>query len=107
MLWSSATTRALPGTLAPASPGFRRLGPMSRYVEGARKILEHVAERLQADLSVQLWNGEVLPLGPGARCDIRVVIQSPQVIARLLRSASLMTLVEEHISGGIQIIGGS
>ena len=80
---------------------------MSRYVEGARRIVEHVAERLAADLSVQLWNGEVLPLGPGASSDIRILIQSPQVIARLLRSPSLLTLVEEHIAGGLQILGGS
>ena len=80
---------------------------MSRYVEGARRIVEHVAERLEADLCVQLWNGEVLPLGPKASSDIKIFIQSPQVIARLLRSPSLMTIVEEHIAGGLQILGGS
>ncbi|WP_375395491.1 class I SAM-dependent methyltransferase [uncultured Sphingomonas sp.] len=80
---------------------------MARYLEGARDIIAHVAERLQADLSVELWNGEVLPLGPGARSDIRFLIASPHVIARLLRSPRLMTLVEEHIAGGIQIVGGS
>jgi cyclopropane-fatty-acyl-phospholipid synthase len=80
---------------------------MSRHVNGARRIIDHVAQRLQADLSVQLWTGEVLPLGPGARSDIRIVIGSPQVIARLLRSPSLMTIVEEHIAGGLQIVGGS
>lgn len=80
---------------------------MSRYLKGAREIIAHVAERLQADLSVELWNGEVLPLGPGARSDIRFLIASPHVIARLLRSPRLMTIVEEHITGGIRIVGGS
>jgi len=40
----------------------------------ARAIIAHLAEHLQADLSVVLWNGEVLPLGPGARDDIRLAI---------------------------------
>jgi cyclopropane-fatty-acyl-phospholipid synthase len=80
---------------------------LSRYIEGARAIVEHVAERLQADLSVELWNGDVLPLGPAARSDVRIIITSPHALARLLRSPGLMTIVEEHIAGGIQIAGGS
>ena len=80
---------------------------MSKYLTGARTIVAHVAQALRADLSVELWNGEVLPLGPGARSDIRILISSPHVVARLLRSPGLMTIVEEHIAGGIQIVGGS
>jgi cyclopropane-fatty-acyl-phospholipid synthase len=80
---------------------------MSLYVESARRIVAHIAERLEADLSVELWNGEVLPLGPSARSDIRLLIQSPVVLARLIRSPSLMTILEEHIAGGLQVVGGS
>lgn len=80
---------------------------MSKYLTSARTIVTHLAQALRADLSVELWNGEVLPLGPGARSDIRIVISSPHVVARLLRSPGLMTIVEEHIAGGIRIVGGS
>ena len=80
---------------------------MSSLLEGARTIIAHIAERLQADASIQLWNGEVLPLGPNARDDIRIVIASPGVIGTLIRSPKLMTLVEIYIAGGIDITGGS
>lgn len=80
---------------------------MSRLVTGARALIAHVAERLEADLSVELWNGDVLPLGPSARDDIRIVIRSPDAIARLLRSPRLMTVVELFVSGAVAIEGGS
>ena len=37
-----------------------------RQLDGARRLLAHLAELLQADLSVRLWNGELVPLGPHA-----------------------------------------
>ncbi|HXG99307.1 MAG TPA: cyclopropane-fatty-acyl-phospholipid synthase family protein [Sphingomicrobium sp.] len=80
---------------------------MSRLLDGARAIIGHIAERLEGDLSVELWNKEVLPLGPGARDDIRIVISSPEAIGKLLRSPRLMTLVELCVSGAIDIKGGS
>jgi len=69
-------------------------------------MIAHLAAHLQADLSVQLWNGEVLPLGAGARDDIRIVIASPEAIGRLVRSPKLMTLFEVYMSGGLDIVGG-
>lgn len=76
-------------------------------LNGARIIIAHIAARLEADLSVELWNGEVLPLGPNARDDIRIVIASPAAIGRLLRSPRLMTLVEVYIAGDIDVKGAS
>ena len=32
-------------------------------VQAARRIIEHAAEYLQADLSVKLWDGTIVPLG--------------------------------------------
>ncbi|MDQ3144508.1 MAG: cyclopropane-fatty-acyl-phospholipid synthase family protein [Pseudomonadota bacterium] len=80
---------------------------MPNLLSGARTMVSHIADRLQAGLSVELWNGEVLPLGPGARDDIRIVIASPDAVGRLMRSPRLMTLVELCISGAIDIKGGS
>ena len=42
-----------------------------RRIEAAKRIVAEVATRLDADLSVELWNGEVVPLGTKARDDIR------------------------------------
>ncbi len=58
--------------------------PADRRVVAARSLVAHVAEHLQADLSLRLWTGEVLPLGPNARDDIQIVIARPSAVRRLL-----------------------
>lgn len=73
----------------------------------ARVIVAEIARHLQADVSVELWNGEVLPLGANARDDIRIRIGSPGAIGRLLRSPRLTTLVEVYVSGDLDITGAS
>lgn len=78
----------------------------SRIV-AARRITAHVAELLQADLSLRLWNGEVLPLGPSARRDIQIVVARPSAVRRLLLRPGLMTLFEMFASGDLRIEGGS
>lgn len=78
----------------------------SRIV-AARRIAAHVADLLQADLSLRLWNGEVLPLGPNARDDIQIVVARPSAVRRLLLKPGLMTLFEMFASGDLRIEGGS
>lgn len=78
----------------------------SRIV-AARRIVAHVADLLQADLSLRLWNGEVLPLGPNARDDIQIVIARPSAVRRLLLKPGLMTFFELFATGDIRIEGGS
>lgn len=79
----------------------------NRRLAAARDIIGHLAGYLQADLSVELWNGEVVPLGPQARGDIRLVIRSPRTVRRLLLSPKLMTLFELYGTGDLDIAGGS
>lgn len=78
----------------------------SRIV-AARRIVAHVADLLQADLSLRLWNGEILPLGPNARDDIQIVIARPSAVRRLLLKPGLMTFFELFATGDIRIEGGS
>ncbi|WP_339913538.1 cyclopropane-fatty-acyl-phospholipid synthase family protein [uncultured Brevundimonas sp.] len=78
-----------------------------RRIQAARRIIVHVAEWLQADLSIRLWNGEVLPLGPGARDDICIVVARPSALRRLLFRPRLMTLFELFAGGDLAIEGGS
>jgi cyclopropane-fatty-acyl-phospholipid synthase len=78
-----------------------------RQTAAARAVVSHIAEHLQADLSVQLWDGSVLPLGRGARDDIRIVISSPKAIRRLLFKPGLMTIFELYGAGEITISGGT
>ena len=61
-------------------------------LKAARLMVRHLAEHLQGDLCVELWNGEVLPLGDNARDDVRIVVRSPAAVRRLLLSPKLSTL---------------
>ncbi|MFT0891075.1 class I SAM-dependent methyltransferase [Pseudochelatococcus sp. G4_1912] len=72
-----------------------------------RKLLVHVADELQIDLSVRLWNGETVPLGTQATGDVAIVIRSPETLTRLVRSPRLPTLVELLGAGDIDIAGGT
>ncbi len=78
-----------------------------RQLADARAIISHIATHLRADCSVELWNDEVVPLGPAARDDIRIRIASPAAIGRLVRSPRLTTLVEVYLAGDLDITGAS
>lgn len=78
-----------------------------RQVEAARHIIEHVADYLQADLSVKLWDGSIVPLGRNARSDVLIAINSPAVVRRVIFSPKLMTVFELYATGDIDIEGGT
>ena len=76
-------------------------------LDAARHMISHLAEHLQADIGCELWSGEVLPLGAGARTDIRLMIRSSDTVRRLLLSPKLMTVFELYAAGDLDIVGGS
>ena len=76
-------------------------------LKAARVLVRHIADYLQADLSVELWNGEVLPLGAGARDDVRIKVRSPGAIRRLILRPTLMGVVELYAEGELDILGAS
>lgn len=78
-----------------------------KRIEAAKRIAAHVAEKVDADLSLELWNGEVVPLGAKARADIRIRIAHPDVIRRMLLSPKLMTIYALYASGDFDIVGGT
>ena len=78
-----------------------------RRITAARRIAAHVAQHLKADLSLRLWNGEVVPLGPDARDDVQLVLARPTVLRRLLLKPKLMTLFELFATGDVRIEGAS
>ncbi|GLS21323.1 cyclopropane-fatty-acyl-phospholipid synthase [Labrys miyagiensis] len=84
---------------------------MDRYIEVARRLITHLADQLQADFAVELWNGEVLPLGKDARTDLRLKIMNPEAITRLVRKAPLGKgfdqLIQLLADGSLRIEGGT
>ena len=76
-------------------------------IDAARRMAAHFADLLQADLSLRLWTGEVVPLGPNARDDIQIVVARPGVIRQLILKPGLMTLFEMIATGQLRVEGGS
>jgi len=77
-------------------------------LDAARRLVAHIADKLDADLSVELWNGEVLPLGrQPARDDLRILVRTPDTIGRLVRHPRLKTIFELYAGGDLDVLGGS
>lgn len=71
-----------------------------------KRILSSIADPLDMNLSVKLWNGETVPLGKEADGKYTIGISSPGVIGALMRRPSLETLVRLYATGHIQFDGG-
>jgi cyclopropane-fatty-acyl-phospholipid synthase len=78
-----------------------------RKLAAARRLAALLAPALQAGFSLRLWNGEVLPLGPTARTDLAIAVNSPVAITRLLRRPRLTTLIDQFVAGTLAIEGGT
>jgi cyclopropane-fatty-acyl-phospholipid synthase len=78
-----------------------------KRADGVRSLAAHIAQHLNADLVLRLWDGSEVPLGPAARNDLAVAIRSPGVLTRLVRRPRLATLIEGFASGEIGIEGGT
>ncbi len=71
----------------------------------ARKIFEHVGELRNAGISVRLWDGSMIPLGPDASTEFFVAINGPGVIGALLRKPTYENVLLHYIRGHIEIHG--
>ncbi len=79
----------------------------ARQIEAARTLMAHLAQVLEADLWVRLWNGERLPLGSNVTSELGLTICSPAAITRLIRRPRLNTIIELLTAGDIDIEGGT
>ena len=78
-----------------------------KRLDAARRLAAHVGEHLQADLSVRLWNGETVPLGPRSTDGVRLAINTPQAMTRLARRPWLTTIIELLAAGDLAIENGT
>lgn len=78
-----------------------------RQIAAARRLVGHLAQTLDADLSVRLWNGERLPLGSRVSDDLGFAINTPAALTRLVRRPRFATLIELLADGGVEIEGGT
>jgi len=71
-------------------------------IAGLGRLAMHLADVAPADLSLRLWDGTILPLAPGARQELLVLINTPAALTRLLRRPRLTTLIDfaARLDGG-------
>ena len=70
-------------------------------LSAARRILHHVADKMDARFSVRLWDGSMVPLGKQVEVNSFISINSPRVFSTLLKSPTLETLVRLYATGRI------
>ncbi|MCU0708159.1 MAG: cyclopropane-fatty-acyl-phospholipid synthase family protein [Pirellula sp.] len=75
-------------------------------LKALRELLQSVAEPLNLNVSVRLWNGELIPLGPQVDGRYIISLSGPGVIGSLIRRPSLETLVRLYAKGHIEFEGG-
>jgi cyclopropane-fatty-acyl-phospholipid synthase len=85
--------------MSPTSPS------EGKQLASARRILEHIADKVDARFSVKLWDGSVVPLGREASPDIRIAIAGPGVLGSLLRRPTVETLLKHYVTGRIDLEG--
>ncbi|RIA47323.1 SAM-dependent methyltransferase [Dichotomicrobium thermohalophilum] len=78
-----------------------------RQVAAARGLVAHLADHLDLDASVRLWDGTLLPLGRDPRGPLTISIAAPGVIASLLRWPTLDRLIRHYAAGDIELESGS
>ncbi|WP_439578136.1 class I SAM-dependent methyltransferase [Elioraea sp.] len=78
-----------------------------RIAASARDLAAMVAEAAPSSLSVRLWTGETLKLGPEADGAVGFAITQPGALVRLARRPRLATLIELFAAGAIELYGGT
>lgn len=79
----------------------------ARLLSAARKLVELIAERLDVDASVRLWDGSLVPLGAAVGGPFTISIAGPGVIGSLLRRPTIDNLIRHYAEGRIDFEGGT
>src|SRR6056297_1685361 len=77
-----------------------------RQIDSIKSVLATIRETLDLNLSVQLWNGERVPLGRDVDGRFLISISCAGVVGSLLRWPTLETLVRLYATGHIDFEGG-
>jgi cyclopropane-fatty-acyl-phospholipid synthase len=70
-----------------------------------RAVLAEVGQRVQSRISVRLWDGSVVPMGPDADPNVCLRLGSSGVVSSLLRRPTLDNFLRHWTTGRIDIEG--
>lgn len=80
---------------------------VDRQIAAAKALIGELAQTLDIDAFVRLWDGTRVPLGRNATGNFDIVINDPGVIASSLRRPSLDTIIRHYVDKRIDFSGGS
>jgi cyclopropane-fatty-acyl-phospholipid synthase len=78
-----------------------------KQLQAVRGIVRDVAQKLDLDAWVRLWDGSRLPLGKAPTSGLEISIASPRVIGTILRRPTLDTVIRQYVEKGIDFSGGT
>ena len=78
-----------------------------KQLAAARRLIAEIADALDIDAAVQLWDGSRVPLGQNVRGPLTVTIAGPGVVASMLRRPTLDRLIRLYAKGRIGLEGGT
>jgi cyclopropane-fatty-acyl-phospholipid synthase len=77
-----------------------------KQVRAITELLHLLANALDVNASVRLWNGDLVPMGSRVDGKYTISLSSPGVIGALIRRPTLETLVRLYATGQIDFQGG-
>jgi cyclopropane-fatty-acyl-phospholipid synthase len=78
-----------------------------RQLDAVRGLVRDLADRLNANAWVRLWDGTRLPLGKAPTSNFEFSIRDAGVIGAILRRPSLDTIIRQYVEKGIDFSGGT
>lgn len=76
-----------------------------KQLDAARQLFTRLAAMLNRRISVQLWDGSLIPLGENSDPDFFISITGPGVLGSLMRRPSYEHLLFHYANGNINIHG--
>ena len=78
-----------------------------QQLDAARALVRDVAQKLDLNAWVRLWDGSRIPLGKAPSGPFEIAIAVPGVIGAILRRPSLDTIIRQYVDKGIDFTGGT
>ncbi len=98
---SQSSNETLSGT-----PRMGHLFSTDTQIRSMKEAIREIAEPMDLNVSIRLWNGDVVPLSKNTDGRFTIGISGPGVIGSLIRWPTLETLVRLYATGHIEFDGG-
>jgi cyclopropane-fatty-acyl-phospholipid synthase len=76
-----------------------------KQIARATELIEYLRTKLNAPVSVRLWDGSVVALGENVHAGLEIVLKGPGVIGSVLRRPKADTLLRLYATGSIDFVG--